>query len=65
MQGKTVKCEACGNRFYELSVRECPKKPGHYICLYCCQKCKRHYKAGAMVGCRAWDKEHREREGHE
>lgn len=52
-----VKCEACGNEFYESVVRECPKKPGHWICLYCCGKCKRRYRGygGGLFGCVAWD----------
>ena len=51
-----VKCEACGKKFYESVMRECPKKPGHYICLYCCKKCKWRYKGPAGTwGCRAFD----------
>lgn len=51
-----ILCEACNRKFYESVIRECPKKPGHYICLYCCHKCKRQYKGiGGTWGCRAWD----------
>ena len=52
-----VVCEACGRKFYESVVRVCPKKDGeHWICLYCCHKCKRQYKdAWTGWGCVAFD----------
>ena len=53
-----IECEACGRKFYESVVRVCPKKDGeHWICLYCCGKCKRRYRAdgGGLFGCRAFD----------
>ena len=48
-----VLCEVCNREFCESVIRECPKKLGHYICLYCCHKCKRQYKA-EMIGLSAW-----------
>ena len=53
----TIKCEACGRRLYESVIRECPLKKGHYICRYCCRKCKRHYLAEIGQGCKAFDEE--------
>lgn len=50
-----IKCEACGNRYYDSVVRECPKKPGHFICMYCCGKCKRRYAKNTSFGCKAAD----------
>ena len=59
-----VLCEACNRKFHESVIRECPKKPGHYICLYCCRKCKWSYRnsMGGIYGCKAFDeKKARER----
>ena len=54
-----VVCEACKRKFYESLIRNCPKKVGHFICLYCCKKCKNHYRAdgGGIWGCRAFDEQ--------
>lgn len=49
-------CEACRLRYPECSIRECPKKPGHYICYQCCRKCKWHYRGLCGTwGCKAFD----------
>lgn len=58
-----IRCEACGNKFFEVVVRECPKKVGHWICQYCCWRCKRSYGYIVGRGCRAWDEASKEREG--
>ncbi len=52
-----ILCECCNNKFYESLMRVCPKKDGeHWICLYCCHKCKRQYKAAwTGWGCKAFD----------
>lgn len=52
-----ILCECCNREFYESVIRECPKKLGHYICLYCCRKCKRSYRdsMGGIYGCKAFD----------
>ena len=49
-------CEACHLKYQECAVRECPLKPGHYICFSCCRKCKRSYEAVIGWGCRAFDR---------
>lgn len=49
-------CEACGNEWHEGLVRECPKKRGHYICRYCCFRCKWVKKVGGMTGCAAFER---------
>lgn len=51
----TVLCEACFKKYHDSVIRECPKKPGHYICMYCCRKCKRRYAAEPGEGCVAFD----------
>ena len=52
----SIKCVACGNKFYESLIRDCPVKPGNPVCLYCCRKCKRSYKGMAGTwGCRAFE----------
>ena len=50
-------CEACKRKFYESVIRACPKKDGtHYICLYCCKKCKHSYHGPAGTwGCSSFD----------
>ena len=52
-----IVCEACKRKFYDSLIRVCPKKDGeHRICLYCCMKCKHHYKGEAgLWGCKAFD----------
>lgn len=50
-------CEACGKEWHEDLVRECPKKRGHFICRYCCVKCKWVELGGVGTGCRAFIKE--------
>lgn len=52
-----IVCECCKRKFYESVMRVCPKKDGeHWICLYCCHKCKRQYKAAwTGWGCKAFD----------
>lgn len=50
-------CEACGREWHEDLVRECPKKPGHYICRYCCVKCKWVVFGCVGWGCRAYRRE--------
>ena len=52
-----IVCEACKRKFYDSLIRVCPKKDGeHRICLYCCQRCKWHYKGDAgLWGCKAFD----------
>lgn len=52
-----IVCEACKRRMYESTVRACPKKDGtHYVCQYCCRRCKRQYKGEwTGWGCRAFD----------
>ena len=55
-----IECECCHRVFYESVMRACPKKDGeHWICLYCCHKCKQQYKAAEVGlgawGCRAFD----------
>ena len=62
-----IKCEVCGNKWYESLAGECPKKPGHFICMYCCRKCKYSYEysvGGVRVGyrCRAFDEKKEKRE---
>ncbi len=59
-----ILCEACNRKFYESVVRECPMKAGHFICLYCCHKCKRQYK-GEWVGwgCMAFDEQRSSADG--
>ena len=52
----SIRCEACHDKYQACAVRECPKKPGHWICQYCCRKCKRSYKADVGWGCIAFDK---------
>ena len=59
------RCEACHERYQDCVVRECPKKPGHMICLYCCRRCKRSYKAYVGWGCIAFDAAKRESAGRE
>jgi len=60
----TILCEACFKKYYSSAIRECPRKPGHYICLYCCRKCKRNYTAEPGSGCTAWDEmKKKEKEG--
>ena len=61
----TIKCEACGRRYYDSVIRECPKKPGHYICMYCCGKCKRRTVEEPGFGCKAFDKAKEETKGAE
>ena len=48
-------CEVCRNRYHDCSVRECIKKPGHWICFSCCRKCKWGYVSVVGVGCKAYD----------
>jgi hypothetical protein len=50
-------CECCKRVFYESVMRVCPKKDGeHWICQYCCRRCKWQYKdAYTGWGCWAWD----------
>ena len=60
----SIKCEACNRNFYESVVRECPLKKGHYICQYCCRRCKRSYAKGTGRGCKAWDRERMESENN-
>lgn len=50
-----ILCEGCFKRYYASVIRECPRKPGHYICMYCCGKCKRRYAAEPGYGCTAFD----------
>lgn len=51
-----IKCEVCGNAYYESVAGECPLKPGHFICMYCChRKCKRSYLWNGMQRCKARD----------
>lgn len=52
-----IVCERCKRKFYESVMRVCPKKDGeHWICLYCCHRCKRQYKAAwTGWGCKAFD----------
>lgn len=51
-----VKCEVCGNAYYDSVAGECPMKPGHFICMYCChRKCKRSYLWYGMQRCKARD----------
>ena len=59
-------CEACNQKFYESLIRNCPKKPGHFICLYCCRKCKWQYRVEntGICGCKAFD-EMREKEAEQ
>ena len=53
-----ILCECCNREYYESVIRECPKKLGHYICLYCCHRCKRQYKGEwTGWGCLAFDRE--------
>lgn len=52
----SIRCEACHEKYQECAVRECPKKPGHYICQYCCMKCKRSYAGYVGRGCVAFDR---------
>lgn len=49
---KRVKCEVCGREWHPSVAYECKRKPGHYICRYCCGKCKWFYKAEVGTGCR-------------
>lgn len=51
----TILCEACFKNYHDSVIRECPKKKGHYICMYCCRKCKRRYAAEPGEGCKAFD----------
>lgn len=60
---KYRQCDACKNRYYDVCIRECVKKSGRWVCLYCCQRCKWHYKVQSMVGCRAMVKEEAEWNG--
>ncbi len=48
-------CEVCKNRYSDCSVRECVKKPGHWICFSCCRRCKWSYVALVGIGCKAFD----------
>lgn len=57
---KRILCEACHRSFYDSVVRECPKKPGHFICAYCCKKCKHRERVGTMNGCKAWERKKKE-----
>lgn len=51
-----VKCEVCKNDYYDSVAGECPLKPGHYICMYCCmRKCKRSYLWNDAQRCKARD----------
>ena len=51
---KRVRCEVCRNEYYASVAGECPLKPGHFICMYCCsRKCKRSYRWNGMQTCRA------------
>lgn len=53
----SIKCEACGRKWYESVVRECVKKHGHWICMYCCRRCKWVYAGEVGIGCKAFDEE--------
>lgn len=51
-------CDRCKRTFHTISVARCrhPTVKQHYganICLYCCMKCKHHYKAETFdaIGC--------------
>lgn len=55
LQKMAILCEACNRKWHDCLIRECPKKPGHRICYYCCKRCKWHYDALAGRGCRAFD----------
>lgn len=51
-----IRCEVCGNGYHDSVAGECPLKPGHYICMYCChRKCKRSYLWYGMQRCKARD----------
>ena len=51
-----IKCEVCGNSYYDSVAVECPMKLGHFICMYCCmRKCKRNYLWNGMQRCKARD----------
>ena len=51
-----IRCEVCGNGYHESVAGECPLKPGHCICMYCCmRKCKRSYLWNGMQRCKAKD----------
>ena len=59
-----IKCEACGRAYYDSVMRVCPKKDGeHWICLYCCHRCKRQYRVGTLWGCRAFDEQKSDENG--
>ena len=52
-----IKCEVCGRSWHDSVAGECPLKPGHFICMYCCRSnCKRSYISDGMHGCRAKDR---------
>lgn len=49
-----IKCEVCGRSWHDSVAGECPLKPGHFICMYCCmRKCERSYLWNGMQRCKA------------
>lgn len=60
-----ILCEACHRRYYDSVIRECPKKPGHYICMYCCGKCKRRTVEESGFGCKAFDEKKERQKGEQ
>lgn len=61
-----IKCEVCGNAYYDSVAGECPLKLGHFICMYCCRrKCKRSYLWHGMQRCKARDEAIAESKGKE
>lgn len=52
-----IKCGVCGRSWHDSAAGECPLKPDHFICMYCCmRKCKRSYLWFGMQRCKAKDK---------